>query len=177
MAITAAFTLSQSANGTTATITETTNYSEAAGDQKSDQTTRNIVVTYSDMTTDEIAFPYTGTGDGVQDTITFTMDWDKAVNIALTITPDSPQPGSVYTYDAYAAFTGFSSKGLFDRMYALDVDKSVVDRPRWITNTMKLDLNITTAKQAAKNGDLVGSQQYLDENKNIIDGVLDATYQ
>lgn len=111
MAFAASFTVTQSSDGQTVTLTDTSNYGDGGFYNKTDFAMRTLFVTRGDNTnsTSEIDFPYTNTNNSIQDTYAWmvTQDWVYSINMVLTDTSDVD-----YSYTAQVIISEFTNKKL-----------------------------------------------------------------
>jgi hypothetical protein len=87
MAFLVAFTVTQSIDGATVTISDTSNYGTGGSFNKADMVSRTLYITRGDtLLTTTIDFPYTNTTNSIIDTYSFTEDQDYVYSIRMVLT-------------------------------------------------------------------------------------------
>lgn len=160
MAFTGVFSVSQSSDYTSLTITDTSSYvSEPAGNfsgrrvylYKIDGTT----LVPSGTTTSYIDFPY-GLGSSV--TITGVLNTDYALLINVTWICNSPQPGSTYTAQEVYGFLYYLQSFYSGQISNLSDNPSVLLDTNWYTDLSKLQTEIDNAQKAVSDGQQFSAQ-------------------
>lgn len=115
-----------------------------------------------------IDFPIGGSNSDVFTIAGLTAD--MALNILMTLTPVSPQGGSVYTATIAIATNRFLQQGQFDIQVAQNNSGNISDRARVVyrTNTIDLIIEQQNSQTALLFGDFTGSQNELNIGENII---------
>lgn len=86
MAFLTSFTVSQSVEGSTIVLTDTSNYGADGAFHKTDFTSRTLYITRGDdLVENTVPFPYTNTIDSTQDTHAWTVDRDYVYSIRMVL--------------------------------------------------------------------------------------------
>jgi hypothetical protein len=110
MAFSASFTVTQSVDGGTITLTDTTNYGDSGAFHKTDMVSRVFYITKgSDLIEQTVPFPYTNTNDSLQDQYQFEQDRDYAYSIRMVLTDNV---AVTYTYVATVITQEFHNQQL-----------------------------------------------------------------
>jgi hypothetical protein len=87
MAFAASFTITQSIDGATISLVDTSNYGDGGAFHKADMVSRVLYITRGDDLIEVTNnFPYTNTTDSLQDIFTFTEDQDYVYSIRMVLT-------------------------------------------------------------------------------------------
>lgn len=110
MAFAASFSVTQSADGATVTLTDLSNYGDGGSFHKTDFTSRTLYITRGDDLVEyTVPFPYTNTVDGTQDTSVWAIDQDYVYSIRMVLVHISTVE---YTHTASVITTEFTNKKL-----------------------------------------------------------------
>ena len=122
----ASFSVSQSAVGSTITITDTSNY-VAASEPYSGFSARVVTVTLFDGTTLSVpSFPFVlGTGD----TVSFQILQDYAMLINMTVTPIAPVSGSIYTKTGLYTVVNYLRSFIYNILQNVAVNQALLNDP------------------------------------------------
>jgi hypothetical protein len=86
MAFTVSFSISQSVDGKTVTLTDITNYGDAGVFNKVDFTSRTLFITPGTTLVEaSVSFPFTNTNNATQDTYSFVIDQDMVYSIRMVL--------------------------------------------------------------------------------------------
>lgn len=156
MALNAIFTLSTSNDGSDLTILDESVYDSTT--PKSSFTNRHLVFTFADATEVVKEFPYTGTADDVQDTITYSgfFETDSVVDLVVEFEGTSP----VFLNVTYLSLIN-SLKFRSTVANAIDLF-NIHNCTEEIAMLNEIDANIESAKYAAEVFQNEKSQKFLD---------------
>lgn len=152
------FTLSQSIDGKTLTITDTSNYGVDATHHKTNFLARQLVITSGDNPTTPVtySFPYTGSGDNVQDTYTLTVSYDNAYTIVLNLTYQDNSILSATNNVITTQFIVLNKSSMLSMIKPCDCnDYSLME------TIDTIDIAIEAANYRASNGDIASAYQLL----------------
>lgn len=172
MAFIASYTSTQSANGTSLAITDTSNYT-ASGEPKSGFNYRRLYVYYVDGTSlvypagsslGYIDFPLSGS-----DTLTITgFTADLSLRVDLILNKSVPVFGSVYTSSNIVTMTGFLNQGIYNAAQILASNPIRLSDPVFKDSLVQLQREKVTAINAGTYGDQFSAQAALDRGTTII---------
>lgn len=171
MAITASIVYLPQLDPTTFVLQDTTPY--AAPDSKSNISQRTLtILDYQNNPLpnypNPISFPIGGSNP---DTISISgLTADKALSILMTLTPVSPQSGSVYTATIDVATNRFLQQGLFNIQVAANNTSpiSTQAKDQYREDSIDLIIEMQNSQTALLFGDFTGSQNELNIGQNII---------
>lgn len=155
MAFVAAFTVKQSADGATVTLTDTTNYGDGGSFNKVDFTSRTLYITRGDdliEITDP--FPYTNTNNSIQDTFAWTISQDYVYSIKMVLIDNT---AVTYTFIAQVITTEFTNKKL--RQILSEFSTCGCDDECRLAQKIQCGIDAATARTCA--GDIAQAQQIL----------------
>src|SRR6187402_1188339 len=108
MAFVVAFTISQSTDGGTITLSDTSNYGDGGFYNKVDMVSRTLYLTRGDILVEStIDFPYTNTVNATIDTYLFSQDQDYVYSIRMTLVDTN---AIEYTYTAQILTSEYTNK-------------------------------------------------------------------
>ena len=172
MAFTASYTIQQSANSTSLTVTDTSSYSSEA---KSTFSSRRLYLVKSDGT--YVKFPSNGTSDYIDfsfvnypsDQITITgFQKDLSLSIKLELVSTSPVGGSVYTSTNIVTMLGFTNAAIYNSGQILATNPTRINDKLFLENLRDLQREKVTAANAGTYNDQFSSQAALDRAYYII---------
>lgn len=151
---TAAYSVSQTTNGLSVTVTDTSDYTD---EPHGSFTSRTLSI--QDVYGTEYGpglWPF-ASGDAW----TFSVPYDLALLILLTLVPASPQPGSTYTKISVATLVNGSM--LFAAQIGLEIasNPSIVNQVAYYTNLQRLWTDIENALNMGEFSQQNASQFYL----------------
>jgi len=168
----ASYTVQQSSNGTSLTITDTSNYT-ASGEPQSGFNWRRLYIYYVDgtalvypagNTTGYVDFPFSG-GNSI--TITgFTAD--LALSIQMTVNKSAPVSGSVYTSTNIVTMVGFTNQAIYNAAQILASNPVRLSDPVFKDSLVQLQREKVTAVNAGSYGDQFSAQAALQRAADII---------
>jgi len=168
----ASYTVQQSANGTSLTITDTSNYT-ASSEPKSGFNWRRLYIYYVDGT--PLVFPAGNTSGyvdfpiGGADTITITgFTADLALSIQLSLNKTSPVTGSVYSSTNVVTMVGFTNQAIYNAAQILASNPIRLSDPVFKDSLVQLQREKVTAVNAGSYGDQFSSQAALSRAATII---------
>ncbi len=164
------FTPNTSADGADLLITDTSTYGGAL--PKSVFTDRSVTITKTDGEDETIDFPYTGSGDGVQDVLTVTGFFDKDYYLTIDVTWEFDNEGDPDTETATLDYLSHYNALICFVTTSDDTDCGDCDCHESVILN-KLSNYIDNAILWAKFGNGVKSQKYLDACKDICDSLDD----
>jgi hypothetical protein len=166
MAFAASFTVKQSADGATVTLTDSTNYGDGGSFHKADFVSRTLYRTRGDTLVEEtLTFPYTNTNDSIQDTYVWTIDQDYVYSIRMVLVDN----GTVtYTYTSPVVTTEFTNKKL--RQLLSTVSTCGCNDNCSITQRIQCGLDAATARTCA--GDISEAQQIIFDINEVADNKI-----
>lgn len=168
MAITASIEISQSADPSSLTITDTT------VDENS-ETYTNRTLTIVDSNGDELAdypnqinFSFASYPTGVITLTGFTVD--MALNIKMTLTPTSVDPQSVYVAEEDVAMNRYLQQGVYNIQEARFLENDLVGIASIQAQYDSIDIIIEqqNSQTAVLYGSLTGAQDALARGQNVI---------
>lgn len=158
MAFLVSFTVKQSSDGKTITLTDTSNYGDGGGYNKSDMISRTLYITRGDTLVEQtIGFPYQNTNNATQDTYVFTIDQDYAYSITMTLV-DTNQ--IEYTFTSQLIVTEFTLKKIRELLADQGCGCGCGDGCSLVTK-IQCGLDAATARACA--ADISGAQQILEQ--------------
>ena len=167
----ASYTVQQSANGTSLTITDTSNYT-ASGEAQGSFNWRRLYIYYVDGTA--LVFPAGNTSGYVNfpfgsDTITITgFTADLALSVQLSLNKTVPISGSVYTSTNVVTMVGFTNQAIYNAAQILASNPVRLSDPVFKDSLVQLQREKITAVNAGSYGDQFSSQAALNRAANII---------
>jgi hypothetical protein len=172
MAFQASYTVQQSANGTSLTITDTSNYT-ASGEPKSGFNYRRLYIYYVDGTA--LVYPAGNTSGyvdfpiGGADTITITgFSADLALSIQLVLNKTVPVSGSVYSVTNVVTMVGFTNLAIYNAAQILASNPVRLSDPVFKDSLVQLQREKVTAVNAGGYGDQFSAQAALQRASDII---------
>lgn len=163
MAFVVAFTVKQSADGATVTLTDVTNYGDGGSFNKVDFTSRTLYITRGDTLVEEtINFPYTNTNNAIQDEYAWAVDQDYVYSIKMTLVDTNLIE---YTYIAQAITTEFTNKKLREILASYSTCGCSDDCR--LALKIQCGLDAATARTCA--GDISGAQQIMEYINELAD--------
>ena len=170
MAFTASFTVTQSADCSTITVTDTSTYNI---ENKATFSNRQLWLYQSDGT----AYPYPNSPNFSfaaypSDTITIAINQDYAFNIVLILTSNAPQPGSVYTSNNLYGLVCNLNLFMYQQIQAQTATPNIVNNTTYIGSLSALQTIIDNVTQAVSYDDIFAAQNninagyYLMTNQN-----------
>ena len=155
MAFAVSFTVSQSADGGTVTLTDTTNYGDGGSFNKSDFISRTLLVTRGDdLVQNTVPFPYTNTNNSIQDQSVWTITEDYVYSIKMVLVHSSSVE---YTYSVQVITTEFTNKKLREILSAYSTC-GCSDNCR-LAEKIQCGVDAATARTCA--GDINGAQKIM----------------
>jgi hypothetical protein len=168
----ASYTVQQSSNGTSLTITDTSNYT-ASGEPKSGFNWRRLYIYYVDGT--PLVFPAGNTSGYIDfpisgaDTLTITgFNLDLSLSIQLTLNKTVPVTGSVYSSTNIVTMVGFTNQAIYNAAQILATNPIRLSDPVFTESLVQLQREKVTAVNAGSYGDQFSSQAALTRAANII---------
>lgn len=169
MSFSAAIDFAAQADPSTFLINDVSNY--ASPDSKSNISSRVLTVFLSDNSAlpgypNPIAWTY-----NAGDSFTFTgLTHDLALQITMTLTPVTPQGGSVYVAEADVATVGFLEQGLFNiQVQRLNnVNPSSLSDKVYRNNSIDLLIEQQNSQTGVLYSNFTGAQEALNRGQNII---------
>jgi hypothetical protein len=168
----ASYTVSQSANGTSLTITDTSNYT-ASSEPKAGFNWRRLFIYYVDgtplvfpagNTTGYVDFPILGA-----DTLTITgFTADLALSVQLSLNKTTPVAGSVYTSTNVVTMVGFTNQAIYNAAQILASNPIRLSDPTFKESLVQLQREKVTAINAGQYGDQFSAQAALQRASDII---------
>lgn len=165
MPFTASFTVSQSADGTQLTITDTSNYGTEG---KGTFSSRSLSILMSDgnpLPGTPVIFSF---ANYPNDFVTIPIEKDYSLNITLTLVSTNPQPGSVYVSQRIVTTIVFSNLFLFSICQNVASNPSVLQIPDFYTNWQAAEVNYAAALRATDYSDQFSAQAALNRLQQII---------
>jgi len=170
MAFTASYTVTQSANGTSLVITDTSSYTS---EPQSGFNYRRLYIYYVDgtalvypagSTLGYVNFPFAG-GNSI--TITgFTSD--LSLNVGLVLNKTIPVSGSVYTSYNIVTMTGYTNAAIYSASQILSINPIRLSDPVFKDSLVQLHREKITAINAGNYGDQFSAQAALGRASDII---------
>lgn len=159
-AFVAAYKISQSAVGSVITVTDNSNYT-GSGEPYTGFTARVVTVTLAGGNTVTVpAFPYVA-GNG--DTVSFTIVRDFAMSINMTVTPVTPQSGSVYTISGLYISVNFLQSFIYGILQNISANQALLNDPIFQQSLFRLYNELSNANLAGgKYNDQLSAQNALD---------------
>ncbi len=155
MAFAASFTVSQSVDGATVTLTDTTNYGDGGNFNKVDFASRTLYITRGDDLIEVTTpFPYTNTNNSIQDTTTWTIDQDYVYSIRMVLIDNSMVE---YTFVSQVITTEFTNKKLRQILSAFS--SCGCESNCRLAEKMQCGIDAATARTCA--GDISQAQQIM----------------
>lgn len=155
MAFAASFSVSQSSDGATITLTDLTNYGDGGSFNKVDFTSRTLYITRGDdLVENTVPFPYTNTNNSIQDTSTWAIDQDYVYSIRMVLIDNSSVQ---FTYTAQVVTNEFTNKKLRDILSSFSTC-GCSDNCR-LAEKIQCGLDAAAARTCA--GDISGAQQII----------------
>ncbi len=111
MAFTPGFTVTQSSDGASVVLTDTTNYGDGGFYNKSDFASRTLYITRGDApnTALTVDFAFTNTNNAIQDTYSWTVTQDWVYSIKMILIDNSSVE---YTFTSLVIITEYTNKKL-----------------------------------------------------------------
>jgi len=164
MAFVVAFTVTQSADGKTLTLTDTSNYGDGGSFNKVDMVSRTLYITRGDTLTEQVVnFPYTNTTNSIQDQYVFTQDQDYVYSIKMTLVDNVSVE---YTVTNQVITSEFTLKKLREILADTGCGCDCGDDCRVV---MKIECGLDAATARTCAGDISGAQQILESVNEIAD--------
>jgi hypothetical protein len=170
MSFVAQFSVSQSADSSSLTIVDTSNYTS---EPKSTFTSRVLYLYKVDGTA--VRFPSTSTTDGINfpfsggDSITITgFTQDFCLRIEMVLTSSNPQSGSIYTATNVITMIGYTSNALLNAAQLLATNPIRLTDSIFTDSLVQLQREKVTATIAGSYADQFSSQAALDRANQII---------
>lgn len=155
MAFVTSFSVSQSADGSTVTLTDLTNYGDGGSFNKVDFASRTLYITRGDdLIENTLNFPYTNTNNSIQDTSVWTIDQDYVYSIRMVLVDNA---AVTYTFTAQVIVTEFTNKKLREILSAFST--CGCDDNCRLAEKMQCGIDAATARACA--GDISQAQQIL----------------
>ena len=170
MSFVAQFSVSQSADSSSLTIVDTSNYST---ETKSTFSARVLYLYKVDgttiqfpagSTTSYINFPFSG-GDSI--TITG-LTQDLCLRVELKLTSTNPQAGSIYDVTNVITMIGYTSNAIYNAAQLLAINPIRLTDSIFTDSLIQLQREKVTAVNAGSYGDQFSSQAALDRANQII---------
>ena len=168
----ASYTVTQSANGSSLTITDTSNYT-ASSEPTSGFNYRRLYIYYVDGTA--LVFPAGNTSGYVDfpfsggNTITITgFTADLALSIELRLNKTSPVTGSVYSITNIVTMAGFTNQAIYNAAQILASNPIRLSDPVFKDSLVQLQREKVTAVNAGTYGDQFSAQAALNRILTII---------
>jgi len=164
----ASYTVSQSANGTSLTITDTSNYT-ASSEPKAGFNWRRLFIYYVDGTAYNnppgyVDFPILGA-----DTLTITgFTADLALSVQLSLNKTVPVAGSIYTSTNVVTMVGFTNQAIYNAAQILASNPIRLSDPTFKESLVQLQREKVTAVNAGQYGDQFSAQAALQRASDII---------
>lgn len=156
----ASFTASQSIDGKTITITDTSNYGVDSTHTKANFQSRQLIVTRGDNVNSSVTynFPYTGTPDSTQDTYSLpTITQDYSYSIMLKLTYQDGVTTFTSTNPVLATqYTNLNKLQMLNQVQPCDCNDSAL-----IDSIDKVNIALQSASQRSSVGDISGAQQLI----------------
>jgi hypothetical protein len=163
MAFVVAFSVKQSADGTTVTLTDTTNYGDGGSFNKTDFTSRTLYITRGDTLIEEIIlFPYTNTNNAIQDEYAWTIDQDYVYSIKMVLVDNM---SVTYTFSSQVITSEFTNKKLREILSAYST--CGCDDNCKLAEKMQCGIDAATARTCA--GDISQAQQIMSYVNELAD--------
>ncbi len=125
-------------------------------------TSRTINIFKTNLVPDEVTFEV-----GENELIVDGYTKDHAISAVYLATVAVPDADSTYEKTLEFAMLGFSQKAFTDRQLALEVDESIIDKRKFMEDTMEVEYYISNANTFAVLGDLVNAQKSLNYIKDL----------
>lgn len=155
MSFSVSFTVTQSADGTTVTLTDTTNYGDGGSFNKADFTSRTLYITRGDdLVENTVPFAYTNTNNAIQDVHAWTIDQDYVYSIKMVLVHSSTVE---YTYTAQVITTEYTNKKLRQILSAFS--NCGCESNCRLAEKMQCGVDAATARTCA--GDISQAQQIM----------------
>ena len=168
MAITASITVSQAANPSVFTVTDTT-----TNENSETYTNRTLTVLDSENNplpgyTNPIPFGFVNYPDGIISLTGLTND--MALTVSMTLTPTAIDPTSTYTATKQVALNRYLEQGLYNIQAARFLSTDLVGVADVQAQLSSIDIIIEQANSQTSvlYGSLVGAQKALDRGQNVI---------
>jgi hypothetical protein len=153
-------------------IEDISNYSEA-GEPQSGFSQRKLIIYKADGTVyraveqlaDEIDFSFAS-----YPTNQITIDGltqDLAFHVVMTLTPDTPVSGSIYTVSHKFALVCFTKGYLVERVKKMQNNRRYEENPNFVMDTSRISIVTTSAAIMAAGDDLNSAQTELDRAREV----------
>jgi hypothetical protein len=164
MAFVVLFTISQSIDGGTIVLSDTSNYGDAGFYHKTDMVSRVLYITRGDdLVENTVNFPYTNTVDATIDTYTFSQDVDYVYSIKMILTDTN---AITYTYTLQVITTEYTNKKI---KQLLSEDGCGCDCNNNCSLVMKIECGLEAAASRTCAADISGAQQILFQINELAD--------
>lgn len=170
MPFVAQISVSQSADSSSLTIVDTSNYSVEA---KGTFSSRVLYLYKVDGTT--VKFPATSPNDYVNfpfaggDSITITgFSADQCLRIRMLLVSTNPQSGSVYDITNVVTMVGFTNNAIYNAAQLLAINTERLNDMSFVNSLIQLQREKITAQNAGSYGDQFSAQAALDRANQII---------
>lgn len=163
MAFTGTFTISQTSDISSFSVTDSSSYS---GEGQGTFSTRHIYVYKVDGTLlASVDFPFT---DGATKTLTGVLNTDYSLLVNVTWASNNPQPGSVYTAQSVETFLNYLKQFRSGQISNLSDDPNILNDTNWYTDMGKLHAEINNATEAGNDGQQFSAQAAISRGLYLI---------
>lgn len=157
MAFTGLFTVSQTSDITSFSVTDASSY---ASEGQGTFSTRHIYVYKIDGTLlASVDFPFT---DGATKALTGILNTDYSLLVNVTWASLNPQPGSVYTAQSIETFLNYLYAFYAGQISTLSDNPAILQDTNWYESLFKLIVEISNAEQATEDGQQFSAQAAID---------------
>jgi len=156
MAFAANFSISQSTDPTSFTITDTSTGSDPA------LTTRTISLFQANgslLGGNAVAWPYS---DGNTKTLTGYLPRDYALNISIVWTSTAPIPGSTYDKSAFYGFTGNTNNFIYGLIQDIAAQPTIINDNGFYNSLSNIQTEVDSCAMAISFADIFNAQSALD---------------
>lgn len=166
MAFTASFTVTQSADCSTITVTDTSTYNI---ENKATFSNRQLWLYQSDGT----AYPYPNSPNFSfaaypSDTITIAINQDYALNFLLVLTSNAPQPGSVYTSNQLYGLVCNLELFEYQQIQAQTSQPNIINNTTYMNSLSSLQTILDNVVQAVTYDDIFAAQSNINAGYDLM---------